>query len=72
MPSKTISGRNMLAFQRYFSARYWPMVHYKSRIRYNNAIWFVWWCTYFLNKGSVIWSKDNLPKVSCYIFKTND
>jgi hypothetical protein len=22
MPSKTISGRNMLAFQRYFSARY--------------------------------------------------
>jgi hypothetical protein len=36
-----ISGQNMLAFQKYFGARNLLMVRYKSRIRYNNAIWFV-------------------------------
>jgi hypothetical protein len=28
--SKKNSGQNMLAFQRYFGARNWPMVHYKK------------------------------------------
>jgi hypothetical protein len=32
---------NKLAFQRYFSARNCPMVHYKSRIRYTYGIWFL-------------------------------
>jgi hypothetical protein len=36
------SGQNVLAFQRYFGAIYWPMVHYKSKIRYTYAILFVW------------------------------
>jgi hypothetical protein len=35
------TAQNMLAFQRYFGARNGLMVHYKSRLRYNNAIWFV-------------------------------
>jgi hypothetical protein len=28
--AKKISGQNMLAFERYFGARNWPMVHYEK------------------------------------------
>jgi hypothetical protein len=31
------SGQNMLAFQRHFGARNWPMVHYKSSIMFDSA-----------------------------------
>jgi hypothetical protein len=67
--AKKISGQNVLAFQRYFGARNWPLVHYKSKIRYTYAIWFVWSCTYFLTEGSAKCNKGNLPKFRCYIFK---
>jgi hypothetical protein len=42
LTAKKLSGHNMLAFQRYFGASNLPLVHYKSRIRYTYAIWFVW------------------------------
>jgi hypothetical protein len=35
IPAEKISGQNMLAFQTYFGARNWPMVHDKSKIKYN-------------------------------------
>jgi hypothetical protein len=39
IPAKN-SGQNMVAFKRYFGARNLLMVHYKSRIKYNYAIWY--------------------------------